>query len=273
MASSLASCKQQVDTLQAQLKTAQEQLLAAQAALKACQEPPPAVVLPVGINDPALRLVFSDEFDGNSLDRSKWRSDGRWNIGTSCLSDQNISVNNGSLHLRALRDSTLCGALWSGATIQTSYTDGPGFQYAYGVLEARVKIPPGLGLWEGVWTCFAQAADKPAELDAAEWLGVDPVGVHATVHYADGSQSGALVGSTNWRDGQWHTMALDWLPGVLVWYVDGVAVRTIQDARVPTGPQFPLLTMAVGGTWGGEPDANTPNPSYFDIDYLRIWQR
>ncbi len=31
--------------------------------------------------------------------------------------------------------------------------------------------------------------------------------------------------------------------------------------------------LAVGGDWPGAPDATTPFPSYFEVDYIRAYQR
>ena len=72
----------------------------------------------------------------------------------------------------------------------------------------------------------------------------------------------------------WHTFALDWQPGALVWYVDGVERWRYADAStIPDEPMYLLLDLAVGGDWPGAPDASTVLPSYFDVDYVRVWER
>jgi beta-glucanase (GH16 family) len=34
-----------------------------------------------------------------------------------------------------------------------------------------------------------------------------------------------------------------------------------------------ILNLAVGGRWGGMPDAQTVFPSYMEVDYVRAWRR
>ena len=93
------------------------------------------------------RLVFRDEFDGAGLDRAKWRTDGRWGIGTACEDNEgNHAVAGGVLHL-SLRADPACPSGYSGATIQTAgYQDPAPFSFSYGYLEARVRVPPGQGI-------------------------------------------------------------------------------------------------------------------------------
>jgi beta-glucanase (GH16 family) len=94
-------------------------------------------------------------------------------------------------------------------------------------------------------------------------------------HYPDGSDEGADVGSEwtgpNFSAG-WHTFAVDWEPGSLTWYVDGVA-RFHTSNNVTSTPQYLVANLAVGGGWPGNPDATTPFPSSLQIDYIRVWQK
>jgi hypothetical protein len=72
----------------------------------------------------------------------------------------------------------------------------------------------------------------------------------------------------------WHTFAVDWRPDAVVWYVDGKERwRYTDPAHIPTKPMYLILNLAVGGAWPGSPDASTSFPSYFDIDYVRVWSR
>jgi hypothetical protein len=36
---------------------------------------------------------------------------------------------------------------------------------------------------------------------------------------------------------------------------------------------YVLANLAVGGDWPGAPDATTPFPTSYDIDYIRVWKR
>ena len=72
----------------------------------------------------------------------------------------------------------------------------------------------------------------------------------------------------------WHTFGVEWEPGAIVWYVDGIERwRFTVTSRIPNEPMHVLLNLAVGGEWPGSPDTSTAFPSYYDVDYVRVWQR
>jgi beta-glucanase (GH16 family) len=72
----------------------------------------------------------------------------------------------------------------------------------------------------------------------------------------------------------WHTIGLEWTAGRAVWYVDGVARKTVTADYVPSVPMYVLLSNSVSSRLGpsGEPDGNTVFPNDFQIDYVRIYQ-
>ena len=37
-------------------------------------------------------------------------------------------------------------------------------------------------------------------------------------------------------------------------------------------PQYLILNLAIGGDWGGPPDATTQFPATMLVDYVRVWQ-
>jgi len=96
-------------------------------------------------------------------------------------------------------------------------------------------------------------------------------------HYLRPDGSHAQAG-TSWTgpdfSADWHTFGVDWSPQALVWYVDGVERFRVSDASIITSePSYVLLNLAVGGNWPGAPDATTPFPSDYLVDYLRIWKQ
>ena len=113
-------------------------------------------------------LVWSDEFDGDTLDRSKWLPEqscwGGGNNERQCYTDrpENIAVGNGSLILRA-REERYSGpsrppeiAESPNPVLTQDYTSGKvrtrGLHaWRYGRIEARAKVPAGQGLWPAVW--------------------------------------------------------------------------------------------------------------------------
>ena len=113
------------------------------------------------------KLVLDSEFDGNSLDTSVWRA-GWFGTGVTspmtgtqedCYSPNNVTFpGDGTMHLNVTGEPSTCGGVtepYTGALVNTDPADGGGFEYTYGVLEARVYVPADGTLiadWPGIWT-------------------------------------------------------------------------------------------------------------------------
>jgi beta-glucanase (GH16 family) len=248
-----------------------------------------ATPAPVGSSG-GSNLIFSDEFNGTSLNSSTWRTCSWW-ADTTCsiesnaeqelYTPNNVTVANGALKLQARKENAVA---WNGKTY--NYTSGmvstggrsgsvaPGFTYKYGYAEARVKIPAGQGMWPAFWTLPSNYS-WPPEIDAMEILGNQPNVTNMTYHYADAAGADKSSG-TAWAgpdfSADWHVFGVDWEPNAIVWYVDGVERARFTDASAITAvPQYLLLNLAVGGNWPGSPNASTAFPSDYLVDYVRVW--
>ncbi|MGH9263979.1 MAG: LamG-like jellyroll fold domain-containing protein [Acidimicrobiales bacterium] len=252
--------------------------------------PAAAAPLPVGSAGGAS-LIFSDEFDGTALNTTTWHTCSWWATSTCSIetnnelelyTKNNVSVANGTLKLQARKENAVA---WNGKTY--NYTSGmvstggrqgekpPGFTFTYGYAEARVKVPAGQGLWPAFWTLPA-SYDWPPEIDVMEIIGDEPNVTHMHYHYLDGAGTHRGPGAS-WAgpdfSADWHTFGVDWQPGSLVWYVDGVERHRFTSSFVTAEPQYLLLNLAVGGNWPGSPDSSTPFPSDYLVDYVRVWDR
>jgi beta-glucanase (GH16 family) len=69
-----------------------------------------------------------------------------------------------------------------------------------------------------------------------------------------------------------HTFAVEWEPGALRWYVDGV-LRAATNTGVPAVPMYLILNTAIGGVWPGDPDDSTALPQSHDVQYVRVYRR
>jgi hypothetical protein len=151
----------------------------------------------------------------------------------------------------------------------------PRFALKYGYVEARIRAPKGQGIWPAIWMLPTRHESKP-EIDIMEILGGAPDTVHMNFHYKDAQgasrrSDGKLTGTDLTEE--WHVFAVDWKPGSVDWYVDGEKVRSFAETElVPAEPMYLLINLAIGGDWGGPPDATTVFPSVFEIDYVRIWK-
>ena len=224
------------------------------------------------------RLVFSDEFEGAEVDRSKWETKMPWgrslgNGSEMLFMDDDVLVYDGALHLRAQKrevtDGTKTAQYSSG--VVTSYNS---FNTAYGFFEARVRIPVGQGLWPAFWVYPYPSGWSP-EIDFAEWLGHNPRKIYLTYHYADQDGDFSTDGSSFAGPDfsvDWHVIGCEWTPEAITWYVDGVERFRLQH-DIKSEPVYVIANLAVGGNWPGSPDPTTPFPSYYDVDYIRVWQR
>ena len=121
---------------------------------------------PVGIPG-NWNLILDSEFNGSSLNTSLWHTGWYGNgvtgpvnsLETACYSPNNITFpGDGSMHLNLTATSSTCNGQtepYTGALVSTNPNDGGGgFQYTYGVLEARVYIPGDgtqIANWPQVW--------------------------------------------------------------------------------------------------------------------------
>ncbi len=78
-----------------------------------------------------------------------------------------------------------------------------------------------------------------------------------------------------------HLFALEWEPGAIRWFVDGVQYQELKEWTTP-GAAFPapfdqsfylVLNLAVGGGFVGPVDEGTHFPAQFVADYVRVLQR
>ncbi|USQ85518.1 discoidin domain-containing protein [Streptomyces phaeoluteigriseus] len=267
-------------------------------------DPIPAPPLP---SDPANppRLVWSDEFDGaanTKPDASKWRSDPGTgpNNELEYYTDHRNAALDGSGHLvmEARKEATAGSSCprdplsGSGTCQYTSarMNTGATFQFTYGRVEARIKVPKGNGLWPAFWMMGADfLTGRPwpynGEIDIVEVLGKDVKTAYSTVHapaYNGGGGIGSpytLPGNADFSD-DFHTWAADWNSKGITYSLDGrtvfsLAKDEVERTRGPwifDHPHYMILNLAVGGDWPGPTDATTPFPSRMLVDYVRVYQ-
>ena len=238
--------------------------------------------------DVGWNLIFEDEFNGTSLDTNKWHTGFWWsdadiyctiepNNELQLYTPWNVIIEDGMLKLRAQKENLVWpfnGELFHYASgmVMTGGRKNkidPGFTFTYGYAEARIKVPSGQGLWPAFWMLPADYNSKP-EIDIMEILGHTPNIYRMHYHHSGGSVGGNWDGPDFSQD--WHVIAVNWDSDEIVWYVDGVEHFRFEDASaISSEPMYLLLNLAVGGDWPGAPDASTPFPSYFEIDYIRVW--
>jgi beta-glucanase (GH16 family) len=250
----------------------------------------PALVPQATPPPPGWKLVWSDEFDGKEIDRTKWDFDignGFFNYETNTWisgwgngelqyytrEPENAFVKDGMLHIRAVKES-LHGFGYTSARLKTRKRDGsPLFNQKYGRFEFRAKLPTGKGIWPALW--MLPQDDKygtwasSGEIDVMEAKGQEPTRVLGTLHYGsrwpNNTHTSKLfefpAGGTI---ADFHVYGLEWEPGKISWSVDGkvYATQTFwwSSSKVDRGK---------GAKPGQESDLN-PWPAPFDQPFYLI---
>ena len=223
---------------------------------------------------PGYRLIFDDEFSGSRLNRKLWVPSVPWGHTNQdeqeYYSSSALSQGGGVLTLTASEHRTGGEPYTSGAI--SSHLES---QFTYGYVEARVQIPAGEGLWSAFWLLTRKTGINE-EADIMEVLGSQPDKGNAVLHYGTTAKKGRSLTTYRHPDfsAGFHTVALDWEPGSMIWYVDGVQ-RYKLTRNIPSDPMIIIANLAVGGTgsWPGPPDRYTQFPAQYKIDYIRVYQR
>ncbi len=252
----------------------------------------PVLEQPAGVERPEIldeeyKLVFDDEFDGNSLDTSKWGYNYSWghshNHAAWCV-PENVIVKDGLLTLlgenKQHPDAVGKQGTFNNKKYDIVYTSGAvnthhKFNFNYGYFEARMKMPKGKGMWPAWWML---TDGWPPEIDMLEVLCSKPDKLHVNYHWGSSwqdeksSESVPDVGFDMSED--FHVYSFDWTPKYFKYYIDGKLIKTFTDksAIAQSKNMYMILNLAIDG-WDGAPDSTTVWPAQFQIDYVRVWQK
>jgi beta-glucanase (GH16 family) len=261
-------------------------------ALAACHDdqsptaPSPGAAPPAG-----YRLVWSDEFDRNGApDAARWSYDvGGHGWGNDELQfytaerRENARVEDGHLVIEARREA------WQGLDYTSArlVSRGKG-DWTYGRIEVRARLPAGRGSWPAIWTLGSTTPLRwpdDGEIDIMEHVGFDHGVVHASVHtglynHVAATQRTARTPVPD-AAAAFHVYATEWTADRIETSIDGrVYFRFDREPQGGRGawpfdaPQYLLLNVAVGGTWGGQQGVDDATLPYrFLIDYVRVYQR
>jgi uncharacterized protein (TIGR03437 family) len=253
------------------------------------------------------QLAWSDEFNqaaGTPPDPTKWNFDlggGGW--GNAELENYTNSTanafqdGNGNLVIRAIRDSNgnyTSARLQTGSPGASTHTADGNWQY--GLIESRIKLPFGHGVWPAFWMLGENigSAGWPTcgEVDIMENFGFygsvnDAATNNGTAHGPGYSGANGISKSYTLPLGEqvaddFHLYAIQWSANAVAFYVDGALYSTVTPGSLPPGAQwvynapfFILLNLAIGGpnTFLGTPDSGAPFSNQdMLVDYVRVYQ-
>lgn len=240
----------------------------------------------VYVND-NLQLVWSDEFDVDGApNTNNWTydigtgSNGWGNNESQYYTDrsQNVSVSNGTLKITALKENYQ-GSAYTSTRLKTQGK----YQFTYGRVEVKAKVPAGGGTWPAIWMLGSNITSVgwPAcgEVDIMEHVGNDQGTIHGSIHTPSSSGNTVNTGTKYVADAtsNFHVYAVNWDADKIEFLIDDVVYYTYSPATkdANTWPfdanQFIILNVAMGGNFGGTIDPNFSSAT-MEVDYVRVYQ-
>ncbi|MFY1632068.1 family 16 glycosylhydrolase [Solwaraspora sp. WMMB335] len=244
-------------------------------------------------------LTFHDEFEGTSLDTTKWSAvdsnatEEAFGLGYTCFDPARVSVSGGNLVLSAVPDATpeVCpgsesprqfdsGMVWTNNT----------FSQREGRYEVRMRTPDLQGAWPAFWTWSQSAAQDGvwSEIDIVEAYDYDDssswTDVAPNLHDVGNIDPPTTCDVQNFNT-EMHTYAMEWKENSIRMYYDGVLCHEFTDWTSSSGPppapfdreHYLVLNLTVGFPWGVEGAAETvPDPGWtgseMQVEYVRVWE-
>ncbi|MBO4523720.1 glycoside hydrolase family 16 protein [Ruminococcus sp.] len=262
-------------------------------------------------SDSDYELIWSDEFNGNKLDESKWSYElGNWKLDDSgnyitngwgnneqeFYTSQNTEVKDGILTIAGRKESWTDekqGSYdYTSARINTQHK----FSVCGGRIEVRARCDSGKSLWPAIWMLPEDNAyggwASSGEIDIMEGWGSTPEKICGTIHFGGAWPANTyLTNDYIFKNGDgtqnWHTYSIEWERGEIRWYVDDILYST-QSEWYSEGFSFPapfdqsfyvILNLAIGGHFDGidgiyaDPATFENGEKHFDIDYVRVYEK
>lgn len=262
--------------------------------------------------DSRFELVWSDEFDGDSLDKTKWstnwweteRKGGYWHddlvavkdgdlIITTAYFDEALEIPDAYKSYFAVHNHKEYKPGW-----YTGCITGQGKQnFLYGYYECRAILPKSTGMWSAFWMMNRNVEDVDGsgqdgtEVDIFEsmyykdvaWGAGDAVisGIHYDGYGAEhkGDSIGKWFANNPYEE--YNTYGLEWTPDEYIFYINGVETGRLSTGGVSQNPEYLLLSCEVAGENGvanadskgtGKMNMLPGDTAEFIVDYVRVYK-
>lgn len=223
---------------------------------------------------PRGTLVFADEFDSGTLDRSKWNVVGPefW------VNNEQQAYVDSPETIRFLPAGAVPGASGGVLVLQPRFQQGfttptgrkanfvsgridtsGKFDFTHGRAEARIRMPDAIGVWPAFWLLGNDKWPDTGEIDIMEYVGEkDWIGV--ALHGPGYSGETPLVNKYFFTPGEdvtdWHVYAVEWTARELLFKVDERLIYRVTRPMVEHyGPwrfdnrKYLILNFALGGAY------------------------
>lgn len=255
-----------------------------------------------------MSLVFAEEFDKGTLDRSRWNVEGP---GFLVNNEQQRYIDSPDTIAFARPDGAEGGALllrpqWrpgfaapNGVTadfVSGRIDTANKFSMTYGKAAARIRMPAGSGFWPAFWMLGYGQWPDTGETDVMEYVG-EKGWIASAMHGPGYSGNTPLAKRFDFPAGEdvtgWHVYSVVRTPDYVAFAVDDREFYRVTKAEVERygawrfdRPQYLILNFAVGGVYPhginrvespyfGIPQATvdlikTGRPA-MEVDWVRVW--
>ncbi|MHC5137030.1 MAG: glycoside hydrolase family 16 protein, partial [Planctomycetota bacterium] len=232
------------------------------------------------------KLVWSDEFDGASIDSGTWKKEVNPGVTYNAHQkqfytdkDDNSFIKDGTLVIRAQKEDYIIND-YTSARLNT-YGN---FGLTYGKIEAKIKTASGEGLRckllmlpeELVYGAWARSG----QIDIMETQGAHPDRVKGGIFHGGQGHYNAYSGREHVADDvdfseDFHIYTVEWQPYEIRWFLDG-QLYAMQNqwssfsAEYPAPFDIPFYLAASVAVDGNTDDSSFP--AEMAIDWIRAYQ-
>lgn len=234
--------------------------------------------------------VWSDEFEGQALNTSKWRiRETQHGTGGASVDRRakvvadDVYLESGALVLRTQKRKTFDGYNFTSGAVDTRW------MHSWSGLTrvcVRAKLPGGGGGGRGQgiqpahWLMPDNKACWPSngEIDILEMFNGDGKAFGTYIYKAFGcNRPDHAIGNWTSPGSDWatafHEYAVEYDgKGHVRFVVDGTVYNDVTSAKFFDVPYYAILDTSVGSARAGPPNASTAFPTYHFIDYVRVAQ-
>ena len=231
-------------------------------------------------------LIFKEDFKSIDNFEANWdfeigTGDNGWGNGEKQYyrtSKDNIFIQDNQLHIKAIKNKLKNNEYTSGR-LTTKKT----FQFAYGYLKTRIKLPKAKGIWPAFWMIGENVEEvgwpNCGEIDIVETKNDNDIVINSVHWFDNGSKDRGDYGSENIvpNKDEFHIYELLWEENYIKMYIDDKQTYIINIEQIATNAftkQFNLiLNLAVGGNFPGNDIDNSKFPLEMIIDYIEVYQK
>jgi len=215
-------------------------------------------------------LVWSDEFEGNKIDLTKWGYRCLGPRGDAVLVKDCVSLDNDGHLVITTRKN--------GNQIETGMIGTEGkFETKFGYFEARMKFQTEPGHWSAFWLQSSNMAKvgnpkkNGVEIDIIELFSTDNESMFMNIHWDGYGDEHKKIGSqykdSSLADG-WHLVGLEWTAEHYRFFLNGKEVWRTTEA-ISHAKQYIIFSLEVR-KWAGDID-KAKLPDSLLVDYVRVF--